>query len=74
MERSPRSILRDPINTYATAINDSGVIVGQYEDGSFVYHGFVRKPNGKIKSFDYPGSINTYADWNNDSGEITGIL
>jgi hypothetical protein len=38
--------------TAAYAINDLGVIAGQFQDSSFLYHGFVRYPNGSFTTFD----------------------
>src|SRR5271166_5270133 len=42
--------------TVAFSINDLGVIAGQYEDSSYVYHGFVRYPGGSFATFDAPGA------------------
>jgi hypothetical protein len=40
--------------TVAIAINDLGEIAGQFQDPSYVYHGFVRYPNGSFTTFDEP--------------------
>ena len=40
--------------TYAYSINDLGWIAGELQDSSFVYHGFVRLPDGSINVFDAP--------------------
>jgi hypothetical protein len=37
--------------TFAYAINDLGVIVGQYQDIALLFHGFIRYPDGKFKTF-----------------------
>jgi uncharacterized membrane protein len=38
--------------TVAYAINNAGEIAGQYEDTNFVFHAFIRYPNGVIVEFD----------------------
>jgi hypothetical protein len=40
--------------TVAYAINDLGEIAGQFQDSSYVFHGFVRYPNGSFATFDEP--------------------
>jgi hypothetical protein len=40
--------------TAAIAINNLGEIAGQFQDSSYVYHGFVRYPNGSFTTFDEP--------------------
>jgi hypothetical protein len=42
--------------TVAYAINDLGVIAGLFEDASYVFHGFVRDPDGSFTTFDAPGA------------------
>lgn len=42
--------------TDANAINDAGVITGNVEDDSNLYHGFVRWPDGHYDVFEVPGS------------------
>jgi len=42
--------------TVAYAINDLGVIAGQFQDSSYVYHGFVRHWDGHFTTFDAPGA------------------
>src|SRR5690349_13642819 len=41
--------------TVATAINDFGVVAGEYFDASGEGHGFLRSPDGKFTTFDVPG-------------------
>jgi hypothetical protein len=41
--------------TYATAMNDAGLITGFYVDISNMLHGFLRTPDGTITEFDAPG-------------------
>jgi hypothetical protein len=43
--------------TYPQALNDIGVIAGAYNDSSGGLHGFVRTPDGKITTFDAPGTV-----------------
>jgi hypothetical protein len=45
--------------TVAYAINNLGVIAGQFEDTSFVFHAFIRYPNGFIYEFDDPNAGST---------------
>jgi hypothetical protein len=42
--------------TVAFAISDRGVIVGQYQDSNFVFHGFVRHPDSLFNTFDAPNA------------------
>src|ERR1700722_33276 len=42
--------------TVAYAINDFGVIVGQFEDSKLMFHGFVRFPGGTYSIIDAPGA------------------
>src|SRR5579862_3496793 len=63
--------------TLAYAIAPSGIITGPYLDGSGVYHGFLRFPNGVTISFDAPGAGMSASEGTvpysiNPQGEITG--
>lgn len=66
--------------TVPYSINERGEIVGQYEDASNVYYGFIRHPDGHFDVVDAPGA-DTTADSghgteilsNNDEGETAGI-
>lgn len=40
--------------SFANAINDSGMVVGEYRDANLVRHGYLRQPNGTFTSFDDP--------------------
>jgi hypothetical protein len=42
--------------TVALAINNEGTIVGQYQDANFVFHAFVRQPDGHFITFEAPGA------------------
>jgi hypothetical protein len=54
------------------SLNDWGTITGVYIDANFVYHGYVRSPEGKLTSFDPSGAADTFPYSLNDSGIITG--
>src|SRR5580704_9787706 len=63
--------------TVAYSINDLGVIAGQFQDASYVFHGFVRYPNGYFTTFDAPGagtgaSQGTIAEGINPAGTVAG--
>src|SRR5450755_827227 len=45
--------------TNPNAINDAGAIAGVYYDVNTVAHGFLRSPDGRMTSFDPPGSTGT---------------
>src|SRR5579863_1573715 len=42
----------------ASNVNVFGIVAGGYEDdsGNFVHHGYVRSPDGKLKTFDVPAA------------------
>ena len=42
--------------TVAYGINPAGVIAGQFQDSSYVFHAFVRFPDGSFTTFDAPGA------------------
>jgi len=76
--RGAGKVIGSAQGTVAYSINSEGAIAGQYQDGQFIYHGFVRSPDGVITTFDIPrvqvganqgpgGSANI-----NDAGEIAG--
>src|SRR5579863_7214045 len=52
-------------------INPSGSVTGAYQL-NYVYHGFVRSPQGAITAFDPPNSDGTVTSGINPSGAITG--
>ena len=71
----------DCIGNYGLGINNSGTILGQYEDDNFLDAGFIVAANGKLTSFKVPSE--SIADKNygthpasnrgiNKSGAITG--
>jgi hypothetical protein len=55
-----------------TSLNDLGAIMGTYIDTNFVYHGYLRTPDGKIVTVDPSGSVFTWSSGMNDLGVITG--
>jgi hypothetical protein len=57
----------------STSINDQGAITGTYIDTNFVFHGYLRNPNGKIVTIDPVGSVYTSIVGINDEGAITGV-
>jgi hypothetical protein len=64
--------------TAAYSINERGVIAGQFEDSSYVFHGFVRYPDGSFATFDAPGAgtgagQGTLGEGINPAGEISGF-
>ena len=54
------------------SLNDWGAITGIYIDANFVYHGYLRNPEGEIVTVDPSGSVATLPFGINDLGEITG--
>ena len=68
--------------TAAYSINGFGVIVGQYEDASFLYHAFIRYPDGRFTRFEAKdagtvgvasGVVGTFAYSVNSKGETAGV-
>jgi hypothetical protein len=57
-------------NATATAINDNGAIVGNYQSGSN-YYGFLLN-GSSLSQIAYPGATQTYANGINDAGVIVG--
>jgi hypothetical protein len=58
--------------TQAWDINPRGSIVGEFRDGTGVFHGFLRTADG-YTSIDFPGAIGTHAFGVNPGGTIVGI-
>ena len=56
--------------TQVLGINDCGIVVGTYGDGSTA-HGFYGRP-GNLHSFDLPGSVATFAQGINNEGRMVG--
>jgi probable HAF family extracellular repeat protein len=57
--------------TFASGINDSGKVVGYYEDSDSDYHGFL-KDGRRMSSFDVPGADDTYPSAINNQDEVVG--
>jgi hypothetical protein len=71
--------------TNPNAINDAGAIAGVFSDVNSVSHGFLRSPEGRMTTFDPPGSIATIpialnlestvvGFYVNETGEFAGFL
>jgi hypothetical protein len=67
------------LGTFPYSITSAGAITGFYYDSNSVSHGFVRTPDGEIRTFDAPGAGSTpgsfqgtYAGNINVEGEIAG--
>jgi hypothetical protein len=58
------------IGVQAYGINDCGIVVGTFDDGSTA-HGFYGRP-GSLHTFDLPGAAATFAQGLNDEGHIVG--
>jgi probable HAF family extracellular repeat protein len=52
-------------------VNNSGVIVGRYDDQNGAQHGFVLN-RGVVTTIDFPGAVLTIAQGINDLGQIVG--
>ena len=63
-------IVSGAVSTQVIGINDCGIVVGTYGDGSTA-HGFYGRP-GNLHSFDLPGSAATFAQGINNEGRIAG--
>jgi probable HAF family extracellular repeat protein len=59
-------------HTAAYRINNSGQIVGFYDDSNYAAHGFLYS-NGSFTTIDFPGATATYELGINDSGTIVGL-
>ena len=63
-----------PFTTQANSVNDSGQVVGSFQDQGGTFHGFLRSADGQnITTFDVPGSFYTNPQGINNKGEIIGI-
>jgi uncharacterized membrane protein len=59
-------------STDGRGINNSGQIVGQWQDSARVAHGFLLS-DGVYRSFDVPGALGTYPQDINDAGTVVGL-
>jgi len=69
-----------PDGNEVAGLNDLGAVAATYLDADYVYHGFLRTPDGKFTSFDAPGADLTPGALNgtfpfaiNDLGVVIGI-
>jgi hypothetical protein len=58
------------LNTEVDGINDCGIVVGIWGDGSTA-HGFYGRP-GNLHRFDLPGAVATFSQGINNEGRIVG--
>lgn len=59
--------------TKPIAINTGGTIAGTYQDASLITHGFIRTPDGTIRTVDVPGDgYGTYPVGIDEAGDIAG--
>ena len=58
--------------TYALGINNSGTIVGQWQDFAYAAQGFALTSGGLFTTVDYPGPEVTGLEGINDHGDICG--
>ena len=63
-------IVSGAVSTQVIGINDCGIVVGTYGDGSTA-HGFYGRP-GNLHSFNVPGAVATFAQGINNEGRLTG--
>jgi probable HAF family extracellular repeat protein len=63
----PGSVILNP-----NGINNSGQIVGTYDDAGSTRHGYLRMSDGSYTTLDVPGATATVASGINDAGEIVG--
>ena len=59
------------MRTFATAINNRGVVAGSYEGGYITSHSFLYQ-NGEFTTVDFPGRRATAISGINDAGIIIG--
>ena len=62
---------------FFSSLTPAGAITGFYVDANYLYHGFVRKPDGSFTSFEAPGAGTTFGLGTisysiNPEGETTG--
>ena len=59
--------------TVAWGVNRAGAVVGVYADADAIYHGFVRAPDGRLRTVDFPGSPYTQLMGINTRGDVVGF-
>jgi probable HAF family extracellular repeat protein len=60
------------MQTGAAAINNLGMIAGNYVDADGAYHGFLRERRGRFITVDLPGALATQPSDLNDLGQMVG--
>ena len=63
-------VVSGAVSTQVLGINDCGIVVGTWGDGSTA-HGFYGRP-GNLRSFDLPGAAATFAQGIDNEGRIVG--
>jgi hypothetical protein len=59
--------------TIAWGVGRAGTVVGVYMDARSTYHGFIRTPDGAVRTVDYPGSPYTQLMGLNGRGDVVGF-
>lgn len=59
-------------HTFAHAVNDTGQVVGVYEDDAGVAHGFLRNSDGSFVPVEHPEGTSTAPFGINNQGEVVG--
>jgi uncharacterized membrane protein len=59
-------------SAWAWGINNAGLVTGNYQDASSIWHGFVLQ-NGAFQTVDYPGAVYTYLFGVNNLGVAIGL-
>jgi hypothetical protein len=60
-------------SSFAEAINDNGVVVGEYRDANLVRHGYMRQTDGTVVSFDDPDAAQLPLSIANQGTDPRGI-
>lgn len=60
--------------SYVVGVNESGMVLGAWQDSGNVPHGFTYSKAGKLKTFDYPGAAYTLPLGLNRKGDIVGTF
>jgi probable HAF family extracellular repeat protein len=62
-----------PAGASPMGINKYNTVVGAFDPGTGLSHGFKRYSNGSIIHLDYPNAVQTFATGINDNGVIVGF-
>jgi hypothetical protein len=55
------------------ALNDLGEMAGTFIDANYVFHAYLRSPDGKVVTFDPAGSTGTQPQGINNEGTVVGV-